>query len=161
MRTVLSLLPITALVFTACSAPASEASDGTMQDEQQVAGPEVQFFRGERPSPNYSPAVRVGDIYYFSGKIGASGETRGMEEGRTAAELHNIMGQFQELFDELGIGFEDVVQATIYLDELDAYGEMNEAWQQYFPENPPARETLAVDLVAGAAIEISFVAVAR
>ena len=63
---------------------------------------------------------------------------------------------------ELGLDFGDVVQATVYLVDIDDFAEMNQVYGEYFPTDPPARETVAVkDLVGGAALEISFVAVKR
>lgn len=111
----------------------------------------------------YSAAVQVGDTYWFSGKIGGSAETRSLPQGeRVQAETHNIMRSFEALFAELGLGWEDMVQATIYLVDLDDYGPMNEAYGSYFEADPPARETVVVsELVAGAQIEISFVGVRR
>jgi 2-iminobutanoate/2-iminopropanoate deaminase len=110
----------------------------------------------------YSAAVQVGDTYWFSGKIGATAETRAMTEGRVAAETRNVMEQFKALFAELGLDFGDVVKGTIFLADIDGYAEMNEVYGAYFPSDPPAREALAVkDLVGGAAIEISFIAVKR
>lgn len=110
----------------------------------------------------YSAAVQVGDTYWFSGKVGATAETRAMAEGRVAAETRNVMEAFRTLLAELGMDFGDVVQGTVYLVDISGYGEMNEVYGEYFPADPPARETVAVaDLVGGAAIEISFVAVKR
>ena len=109
----------------------------------------------------FSPAIQVGDMYWLSGKIGASGETRAMTDGRVTAETHNIMRSFQELFQELGMTLENTVRAVVYLADIDDYGEMNEAYSSYFQTfAAPSRVTLAAgDLVAGAAIEISFIAV--
>lgn len=110
----------------------------------------------------YSAAVQVGDTYWLSGKIGVTEETRAMAEGRVAAETRNIMEQFATLFSELGLDFGDVVKGTIFLADIDGYGEMNEVYGEYFPSDPPAREALAVkELVGGAALEISFIAVKR
>ena len=50
----------------------------------------------------FSPAIQVGNMYWLSGKIGASGETRAMTEGRVGAETHNIMRAFQELLQSSG-----------------------------------------------------------
>jgi len=110
----------------------------------------------------YSAAVQVGDTYWFSGKVGASAETRAMAEGRVAAETRNIMESFRTLLTELGLDFGDVVQGTVYLADIGGYGEMNQVYGEYFQVDPPARETVAVkELVGGAAIEISFIAVKR
>jgi len=110
----------------------------------------------------YSAAVQVGDTYWFSGKTGVTEETRAMTEGRVAAETRNIMEQFGTLFTELGLDFEDVVKGTIFLADIDGYGEMNQVYGEYFPSDPPAREALAAkELVGDAALEISFIAVKR
>lgn len=110
----------------------------------------------------YSAAVQVGDTYWFSGKVGATAETRAMTEGRVAAETRNIMEQFKSLFAELGMDFGDVVKGTIYLADIDGYNELNQVYAEYFPKDPPAREAVAVkELVGGAALEISFIAVKR
>lgn len=110
----------------------------------------------------YSAAVQVGDTYWLSGKVGATAETRAMGEGRVAAETRNVMEAFGTLLAELGLDFGDVVQGTVYLADIAGYGEMNEVYGSYFPVDPPARETVAVkELVGGAAIEISFIAVKR
>lgn len=121
-------------------------------------GPRVAHQPSEtRP---FSAAVQAGDIFWLSGKLGATAETRAMTTGRTAAETHNIMAAFEELLGELGMGFENVVQGVVYLADIADYEEMNEAYAEYFPSDAPARVTVAVsDLVGGAAIEISFVAV--
>ena len=85
-----------------------------------------------------------------------------MTEGRVAAETRNIMEAFRALFDEMGMGFEDVVKGVVYLDDIDDYGEMNGVYGEYFPTDPPARVALSVDKLPGnAALEISFVSVCR
>ncbi len=106
-----------------------------------------------------SAAVQVGDIFWLSGGIGVTPETLAMTTGRTAAETRNIMEQFGMLLTDLGLGFEDVVKATVYLTDIEDYEQMNEVYGSYFRVDPPARETVVVsELVRGAAIEISFVA---
>lgn len=109
----------------------------------------------------FSAAIQVGNTYWLSGKIGVTAETRAMTEGRVAAETHNIMRAFGELLDELGMDYHDIVRATVYLADIGGYAEMNEAYAPYFEGgDAPSRVAVAVSgLVAGATIEISFVAV--
>ncbi len=125
----------------------------------------VHHWRGSEaihPQPNrpYSQAVRVGGTYYFAGKIGVTDSTRALPSGRTAAETRNILESFRALFTELGLAPTDVVQATVYLADINDYDEMNRVYGEFFPANPPARETVAVSgIVSGARVEISFIAV--
>ena len=108
----------------------------------------------------YSAAVQVGNMFWFSGKIGQTAETSEMTEGRAGAETRNIMEAFGELLAELDMDFGNVVQGTVYLIDIADYGDMNAVYGEYFQTDPPARETVAVsELVAGAAVEISFIAV--
>ena len=121
-------------------------------------GPRV--AHGAQPGRPFTPAIQVGNTFWLSGKIGVTAETRAMEEGRVAAETHNIMRSFGELLQELGMDFSNVVRADVYLTDLAGYQEMNEAYSQYFPDAAPARVTVGgVDLVAGATVEIAFIAV--
>ncbi len=113
-----------------------------------------------QPDRPYSQAVRVGRTLYFAGKIGVTDTTRALAAGRTAAETRNVMESFKALFGELGLSLGDVVQATVYLADINDYAEMNRVYGEYFPANPPARETVAVSgIVSGARVEISLIAV--
>ena len=114
------------------------------------------------PQPNrpYSQAVRVGGTYYFAGKIGVTDSTRALTTGRAAAETRNILESFRALFTELGLTPADVVQATVYLADINDYDDMNHVYGEFFPAAPPARETVAVSgIVSGGRVEISFIAV--
>jgi 2-iminobutanoate/2-iminopropanoate deaminase len=112
------------------------------------------------PNRPYSQAVRVGDTYWFAGKIGVTDSTRALATGRVTAEVRNIFEAFRQVFDETGVSFRDVVQVTVYLADIADYDEMNRAYAAYFPISPPARETVAVSgIVNGGKVEISLVAV--
>jgi len=115
-----------------------------------------------QPDRPYSQAVRIGRTYYFAGKIGVTDSTRALATGRTAAETRNVLESFKALFAEQGLTLDDVVQATVYLADIADYGEMNRVYAEYFPANPPARETVAVSgIVNGGRVEISFIAMRR
>ena len=111
------------------------------------------------PTRPYSEAFRVGNTFYFSGKLGVTDETLAMTEGRIEAETRNIMEAFAELFQQVGVEFSDVVQGTVYLSDVQHYGGMNQVYGEYFPGNPPARECIAAgQILSDGLVEISFVA---
>jgi 2-iminobutanoate/2-iminopropanoate deaminase len=135
---------IAALTILACQAPP----------------PDRETLHSQLPNRPYSGVVRAGDTFYFSGKVGVTDETRAMTTGRTAAEVRNIMESFGELFAELGLEFSDVVQGSVFLADVTDYGAMNEVYGGYFPQDPPARTTVAVAaLPGGANVEIALIAV--
>lgn len=108
-----------------------------------------------------SSVVRTGDVFWMSGKLGATDETRAMTSGRTGAEVRNIMESFEEQLAGLGLGFEDVVSVTIYLTDLEGgYDELNQVYAEYFPSDPPTRAAIGIDdLVGDAVVEIAMTAV--
>ena len=127
-----------------------------------LACPPYEAVNSQAPGRPYSQAVRSGAHVFFSGKVGVSETTSAMTEGRVEAETRNVMDSFGDLLSEMGMGFEDVVQGTVFLTDIDDYGPMNEVYGSYFSADPPARETVAVaDIVGGAVIEISFIAGCR
>jgi 2-iminobutanoate/2-iminopropanoate deaminase len=144
---------VAALFLTACVA----RPGGPRPQSGPVTEREIIRVMPNRP---YSQAVRVGDTYYFAGKIGVTDSTRSLASGRVTAEVRNIFEAFRTLFNETGVSFRDVVQVTVYLADIEDYEEMNRAYAVYFPISPPARETVAVSgIVSGARVEISLVAV--
>lgn len=117
-------------------------------------------INSQLPARPYSQAMRVGNTYYFSGKLGVTEETLAMENGRIEAETRNIMESFRGLFEELGVEFSDVVQGTVYLADVGDYAGMNQVYGEYFPDNPPARECIAAgQILSDGLVEVSFVAV--
>ncbi|MGD2216580.1 MAG: Rid family hydrolase [Gemmatimonadales bacterium] len=126
----------------------------------QAPPPDRETLHSQAPERPYSGVVRAGDTYYFAGKVGVTEETLAMTEGRTAAELRNIMEAFGELFAELQLDFSDVVKGDVFLADVNDYGVLNEVYGEYFGTEPPARTTVAVAaLPGGANVEIAFVAV--
>ena len=148
----LSILAV--LLLPAC-APQAESQAG---HRNHVVTREA--INSQLPDRPYSEAFRVGNTYYFSGKLGVTDETLAMETGRIEAETRNIMESFKALFEQVGVQFTDVVQGTVYLADVQDYGGMNQVYGEYFPENPPARECIgAGQVLSDGLVEISFVAV--
>lgn len=122
--------------------------------------PTRETLHSQLPERPYSGAVRAGHTYYFAGRVGVTDSTRALSEGRTAAEVRNIMESYGALFDELGLEFSDVVQGNVFLADVNDYAEMNAVYGEYFPTDPPARTTVAVAaLPGGANVEIAFIVV--
>jgi 2-iminobutanoate/2-iminopropanoate deaminase len=122
--------------------------------------PSRETLHSQLPERPYSGVVRASHTYYFAGRVGVTDSTRALTEGRTAAEVRNIMESYRGLLDELGLEFSDVVQGNVFLADVNDYAEMNAVYGEYFPTDPPARTTVAVAaLPGGASVEVAFIAV--
>ena len=110
----------------------------------------------------YSQAVKVaaGTTIYCSGQIAIDPES-GELVGTTAEEqCRQVMTNLQAVLKAAGADISRVVKTTIYLLDMADFGAVNDAYGEFFDEQPPARATLATqELPKGALVEIDAVAV--
>jgi 2-iminobutanoate/2-iminopropanoate deaminase len=72
------------------------------------------------------------------------------------------MENIQATLTLAGSSMADVLKATVFLAHIDDYAAMNDVYRTYFPNDPPARSTLAASgLAIGALVEIEVIAAAR
>jgi 2-iminobutanoate/2-iminopropanoate deaminase len=107
----------------------------------------------------YSHAVRAGGLLFCSGQVPIdpeSGELVGDSPGEQARRcLENLSIVAAAGGASLG---EDAVRLTVYLTDMAAFNEVNEAYSSFFESDPPARVAIAVaGLPKGAQVEIDAV----
>ncbi|WP_375207135.1 RidA family protein [Hyphococcus sp.] len=108
----------------------------------------------------FSSAVVVGDVIYLSGEIGRAPGTTSVVDGGAGAQTRQIFENYEATLGKLGAGLEDIVKCTVFLEDMQDYGAMNQAYAAAFPGDKPARSTMGVDgLALGAAVEIECLAV--
>lgn len=114
------------------------------------------------PLPVFSPAVRTGNLVFLSGQIGNRPGTLELVPGGIGPETEQALTGIRDLLHRIGLGMEDVVKCTVFLADIEDYQAMNEVYARFFPEDPPARSTLAASgLALGARIEIECIAAMR
>lgn len=108
----------------------------------------------------YSQGIKVGDFYYFSGQLPINPKTGVMPEGiveQTTQSLLNIKG----LLESQGLGFENVVKTTVFLDSMDDFAAMNDVYATFFSAPYPARSAVEVaKLPKAALVEVEVIAYA-
>jgi len=107
----------------------------------------------------YSQAVVHNNIVYCSGQIALDAETMEIIEGGVEEQTRRVMNNLNEVLLEAGSGFGKVLKCSIFLDSMDDFKTINGVYGEYFSENPPARETVAVQtLPKNVLVEISCIA---
>jgi len=119
----------------------------------------------------YPAAQTYGPFVFLSGMVPTDFKTGIAPEAKSDPNfwIHSpikrqtefILETKKTLYEALGMSMNDVVQASVYLTDMDDLPGMEWVWRQYFPDNPPARVVFPCDglSVLGAKIEISTIAV--
>ncbi|PRY89695.1 RidA family protein [Mongoliibacter ruber] len=120
------------------------------------------IFSKEAPAPigPYSQAVKAGNTLYVSGQIPLDAETGELINENITEETHAVMKNLEAVLRAAGYGFDDVVKCSIFIKDMGQFATINDAYGQYFKNNPPARETVEVArLPKDVNVEISCIAV--
>ncbi len=106
----------------------------------------------------FSPGKKAGPTLYVSGQVPRTADGADVRES-VAAETRQVMENIGRVLKTDGYSFNDVVNATVYLKDLNDYAEMNKVYASYFTNGFPARATVGgVDIVFGFKVEISCIA---
>ncbi|NOZ35031.1 MAG: RidA family protein [Chlorobi bacterium] len=108
----------------------------------------------------YSQAVKAGNTLYISGQVPINPKTGKIVGGGIKEQTEQVMKNISAILDEASYSFSDVVKSTCLLSDMINFTAMNEVYEKYYSENPPARAAFAVkELPLGVLIEIETIAV--
>ena len=116
---------------------------------------------GPKPVAPFSHAVETDGFVLITGQMPDTPEAPGMLPDGIVAQTHAVMANLTKVLDGVGLGFEHVAMARIYLTEFKRdYAAMNETYRSYFaPDRLPARTCVGVTgLAYDALIEIDLIA---
>ena len=106
----------------------------------------------------YSHAIRAGGLLFCSGQIALDPETGQLSGDTPADQTRRCLENLSVVCAAAGTRLEEAVRTTVYLTDVEAFGEVNQAYAEYFGGDPPARVTVGVAaLPGGAQVEIDAV----
>jgi 2-iminobutanoate/2-iminopropanoate deaminase len=109
----------------------------------------------------YSQAIRSGNLLFCAGQIPLDPRTGQLVTGDIAIQTRRVLDNISALLKAAHLTFGHVVKTTIFLTDMNDFQTVNEIYATYFPEQPPARSTVAVAaLPKGAQVEIEVIAAA-
>ena len=107
----------------------------------------------------YSQAIRTENLVFTAGQIGLDPATMNIVEGGIEAQTRQVLNNLKHVLEAADSGLNFVVKTTVFLQTMNDFVAMNAVYAEFFPENPPARSTIAVaGLPKGAMVEIECVA---
>lgn len=106
----------------------------------------------------YSQAMIVNGMVFTSGQIALTpaGE---MLNGDVKVQCTQVLANLKAVLEAAGSSLDKVVKTTIFLDNMDDFGAVNELYGEAFGEHKPARSTVAAKtLPKNALVEIEAIA---
>jgi reactive intermediate/imine deaminase len=116
---------------------------------------------GPKPVAPFSHAVETDGFVLITGQMPDTPEAPGVLPEGIVAQTHAVMANLNKVLAGVGLGFEHVAMARIYLTEFKRdYAAMNETYRSYFAQDRlPARTCVGVTgLAYDALIEIDLIA---
>ncbi|MAF66572.1 MAG: reactive intermediate/imine deaminase [Planctomycetes bacterium] len=114
--------------------------------------PSVRHHRAAGALGPYSAVVEAGPFLFLSGRIGERG-------GSYAREAETAIDGVEEELERHGASLADVVSVTLFLTDMECYGETNAIYAARFPAPYPTRTCVEVARLPGdARIEITAIA---
>jgi len=106
----------------------------------------------------YSQAILKDNLLFLSGQIGLNPATGEMEP-TFELQARRVFTNLQAVLEAAEMSFRNVVKSTVFLKDMNHFGEMNAIYDQFVKPPYPARETVqAARLPKDAFIEVSLVA---
>lgn len=121
----------------------------------------IQTPNAPAPIGPYNQAVLSGNTLYTSGQIAINPATGELELGSITEETELVMQNLKAVLAAAEMTFENVVKTSIFISDMNNFGEINKVYGSYFDEaTAPARETVEVaNLPKFVNVEISMIAV--
>jgi 2-iminobutanoate/2-iminopropanoate deaminase len=118
------------------TAVAAVAATGAAQ--AQTAPSKKAHYTGAKPTktPLFSSAISYGNLLFLAG-IGAH------FEGDIKAHTNHVLDEIEKQLKNAGSSMDKVLKVSVFLDNLEDYKAMNDAYLGRFGDTPPVRTTVA------------------
>ncbi|WP_020005791.1 RidA family protein [Brachyspira innocens] len=108
----------------------------------------------------YSQAVKSGNFIFASGQIPLDPVSGNMAENDIKKQTERVMENIKGLLESENLTMANIIKTTCFLTDMANFAAFNEVYAAYFPENPPARSTVAIkSLPKDALVEVEIIAV--
>ena len=113
--------------------------------------------KGSATGRPFSPGILIDGTLYVSGTTGS--DSSGKIPAEFEAEVKQALDNIGVVLKEAGMTFDNAVAVQVYLTDMELFPRMNAVYTTYFKEPRPARTTVGVARLVGAAhIEITVTA---
>ena len=106
----------------------------------------------------YSQAIISGNTVFASGQIPVNPSNGEIPEG-VEAQANQAFTNVKNLLEAAGTSIEKVIKTTVFIQNMDDFGKINEIYASYFTEPFPARSCVEVAMLPkGVLLEVEAIA---
>lgn len=107
----------------------------------------------------YSQATATDDLVFTAGQIPLTPDGDLLDGAAIDVQTEQALENLEAVLTEAGVGMDDVLKVTVYLEDIEDFEAMNATYEGFFETDPPARSAVGVDkLPKGVGVEIEAVA---
>jgi 2-iminobutanoate/2-iminopropanoate deaminase len=101
---------------------------------------------GPQPRGPYSQAIFADGFVFVAGQGPANPSTNELELGDVGSQTRRTLQNIQAILEAAGSSLGEVVRVGVFLNDIKDFDAMNTVYREFFPEDPPARTTVGVQL---------------
>ena len=103
----------------------------------------------------YSQAIKAGGFLFTSGQIALIPGTKNLVQDSIESETRQVLNNLKAVVEAAGSSLEKAVKMTVFMTNIDNYGQINQIYNEFFENSKPARAAVEVsNLPLGARVEI-------
>jgi 2-iminobutanoate/2-iminopropanoate deaminase len=92
----------------------------------------------------YSQAVKTDSMVFVSGQLALDPATGNLINDDIKSETRQAMENLKNILEAAGSSLKKVIKTTLYIKEMSDFPVINEAYGQFFQNDPPARACVEV-----------------
>ena len=106
----------------------------------------------------YSQGIKSDNFVFTSGQIPINPKSGKLIKGDFKSEVKQVLINLNGVLKGGGSSLQQAIKLTVFLTDLSHFAQVNEIFNEFFPDNPPARSAVQVSaLPMNARIEIDAV----
>ena len=106
----------------------------------------------------YSQGIKSDNFVFTSGQIPINPQSGELIKGDFKSEVKQVLINLNGVLKGGGSSLQQAIKLTVFLTDLSYFAQVNEIFNEFFPDNPPARSAVQVSaLPMNARIEIDAV----
>ncbi|MFW5648055.1 MAG: RidA family protein [Natronincolaceae bacterium] len=110
----------------------------------------------------YSQGIKTDSLLFISGQIPIDPSTGEIVNGTIKDQTARVIENLKAILEEAGLTLDNVVKTTLFIKDMNEFGDINETYASYFAKTKPSRSCAEVArLPKDVGIELEAIAIIK